>query len=130
MAWVNAADPGALLAGLAALADAAGVSEGAARRDAGDPSAMVRHQLDAYGERCLLVFDNAEDRDVLRPVVPADGGAHVLITSERPSLADLGQSIPVGVFTAGQALAFLAERTGLADDEAAPRWPPSLDICR
>ena len=119
VAWVNAADPGALLADLAAVADAVGVSEGAARRDAGDPSAMVRHQLEAHGERCLLVFDNAEDRDVLRPVVPAGGGAHVLITSERPSLADLGESIPVGVFTAGQALAFLAERTGLADDEMA-----------
>ena len=119
VAWVNAADTATSLTGLAALADAAGVSEGGAGQDAGDVGAVVRHWLETDGDRCLLVFDNAKDRDVLRPFVPAGGAAHVLITSERPSVADLGASVPVHVFTAGEARAFLAERTGLATDEAA-----------
>ena len=34
-------------------------------------------------------------------------------------MADLGASVPVDVFTAGEARAFLAGRTGLADDEVA-----------
>jgi len=48
VAWVNAGDPVTLAAGLAAAAEAAGLA---------GPG----------GERCLLVFDNAADPDVLRP---------------------------------------------------------------
>jgi tetratricopeptide (TPR) repeat protein len=80
---------------------------------------MVRHWLEADGERRLLVFDNATDADVLRPYVPAGGAARVLITSNRQSVANLGTKVGVEVFTAGEALAFLADRTGLADAEGA-----------
>ncbi|MBV9206616.1 MAG: tetratricopeptide repeat protein, partial [Actinobacteria bacterium] len=66
-----------------------------------------------------LVFDNAGDPEMLRPFLPATGPAHVLITSEQAAMADLGTAVPVEVFPAGQARAFLAGRTGLADDEAA-----------
>jgi hypothetical protein len=69
----------------------------------------------------LLVFDNAKDCDLLRLFVPADGAAHVLVTSERQSGADLGASVPVDMFTADEARAFLAERTALADDEEAAK---------
>ena len=68
-----------------------------------------------------VVFDNATARDLLRPFVPADGAAHVLVTSDRPSVADLGGSVAVDVFTAEEARAFLAERTALADDEEAAK---------
>ena len=46
---------------------------------------------------------------LLRPFVPAGGAARVLITSTRQSMADLGTSVPVDVFSAEEALAFLAE---------------------
>ena len=107
VAWVNAADTGSLLAGLAAVADAAGLSDGvpAGRAEVGR---VVRHWLEADGDRCLLVFDDAADADVLRPFVPAGGAARVLITSNRQSMASLGTSVPVEVFTAEEALAFLA----------------------
>ena len=57
--------------------------------------------------------------DVLRPYVPAGGQARVLITSNRRSVANLGASVGVEVFTADEALAFLADRTGLADPAGA-----------
>ena len=61
------------------------------------------------------MFDNATDADLLRPFVPAGGAARVLITSNRRSVANLGTGVGVEVFTSEEALAFLADRTGLAD---------------
>jgi len=111
VAWVNAEDGVVLAAGLAAVAEAAGL----ASQDGGDPGSMVRHWLEAAGDRCLLVFDNATDPDTLRPYLPAAGAARVLITSNRQSVADLGTPVGVEVYTPGEAAAFLAARTGLTD---------------
>ena len=77
-----------------------------------------------------MVFDNATDADVLRPFVPAAARRRVLITSNRRSVAELGTGVGVEVFTAGEAVAFLAERTGLADPAGPGRWRPSWGSCR
>jgi tetratricopeptide (TPR) repeat protein len=118
VAWVYAGDTGSLLGGLVAVADAAGLSDGSGQ-DAADVGRAVRRWLEADGDRCLLVFDDAEDPDVLRPFLPAGGKAGVLITSTRPSVANLGTKVPVEVFSPDEALAFLGGRTGLADERAA-----------
>ena len=116
VAWVNAEDAGSLLGGMAAVAEAAGMSDrGTGQGTGGDAGQVVRHQLEVDGDRCLIVFDNASDPDVLRPFVPAGGAARVLITSNRQSVANLGTSVGVDVFSPDEALAFLAGRTGLAD---------------
>src|SRR5271157_3869723 len=117
VAWVNAADTGSLQAGLAAVADAAGPTDGGSGRDIADAGQAVRHLLETDGDRCLLVFDDVADPEALRPVVPADGTAQVLITSIRRPTADLATAVPVDVFSADEALSFLTGRTGL-DDEA------------
>jgi tetratricopeptide (TPR) repeat protein len=117
VAWVHAENTGTLLAGLAAVADGAGPSEGGTRRDPSDPGLMLRRRLETDGDRCLLVFDDAEDPDALRPFLPAGGAARVLITGHRES--DLGPNVQVNVFSEEEALMFLAGRTGLSDDAAA-----------
>ena len=119
VAWVNASDTSNLLAGLGAVADAAGLRRDGSAYDAADAGLMVRRLLEADGDRCLLVFDDAEDPDVLRPFVPASGTARVLLTTTRQSVEDLGISIPVDVFDADEAHALLVERTGLTDEEGA-----------
>ena len=78
---------------------------------------MLRRWLETAGDRCLLVLDGVTDPEALRPFIPAEGAARVVITSRQES--DLGRAVPVGVFSADEALAFLAKRTGLADDTAA-----------
>jgi hypothetical protein len=119
VAWVSAEDTGTLRAGLAAVADAAGLADGGSRADGGDPGLAVRHQLETDGDRCLIVFDNVTDADVLRPYVPAGGPAQILITSYQELDPTLGPSIPVDGFSAEEALALLAGQTGLADDAPA-----------
>ena len=111
VAWVNVEDPAVLLAGLAEVAAALGLPAGDARA----AGRAVRHRLEADGKRCLLVFDNAVDPDMLRPFLPAAGQCRVIITSNQLPVANLGASVPVDVFTEGEALTFLAARTGQAD---------------
>jgi tetratricopeptide (TPR) repeat protein len=116
VAWVNAQDQGVLLAALAAVADAWGL----ATVDANAAGAAVRHRLETGGERCLLVFDNVNDPDLVQPFMPVAGKAQVIITSNQRSAARLGASVPVDVFSAAEAGGFLATRTGL-DDVAGAR---------
>ena len=113
VAWVDASGEASLLAGLALVAVAAGV--GAADEDPRVLAAGVRHWLEADGERRLLVFDNAADLDLLRPFLPASGAAQVVVTSTRQSAGTLGIPVAVDVFSEPEALALLAERTGLDD---------------
>jgi tetratricopeptide (TPR) repeat protein len=117
VAWVSAGDTGALLGGMAAVTDALGLSEPASTQDRADPGQIVRHWLETDGDRCLLVLDDVTDPEAVRPFIPTGGAARVVITSHQES--DLGRPVPVGVFSAEEALAFLTKRTGLADDAAA-----------
>jgi RNA polymerase sigma factor (sigma-70 family) len=117
VAWVSGTDTGSVLAGLAAVADAAGLTDEDSRLSITEAAAAVRHWLETDGDRCLLVFDDVSDPEALRAFVPAHGPARVVITSTRRSAADLGTVVPVDVFTAAEASSFLAARTGL-DDEA------------
>ena len=90
VAWVNGTDTGSLLAGLAAVADATGLSYDDSGPGITDAAAAVRHWLETDGDRCLLVFDDVSDPELLREFVPARGAARVLITSTRQSAANLG----------------------------------------
>ncbi len=112
VAWVNAEDASAMLTGLAEVAAALSLD---ASDDARAAGRAVRHRLEADGDRCLLVFDNATDPELLLPFIPAAGAVRVIITSNQQSVAELGAGVPVEVFSEPEALAFLAERTGQAD---------------
>ena len=119
IAWVNAGDPAALRAGVAALAEELRLADGRTGQGGGDAGRAVRDRLERDGRRCLVVFDNALDPDGIRPLLPACGSARVLITGSRRPVASLGSCLPVDVFSPDEALAFLAQRTGLADTAGA-----------
>ena len=119
VAWVNAETPGSLLDGLAAVADVAGLADAGSGQGTRNAGQLVRHMLEADGDRCLLVFDEARDPEVLRPFVPVSGAARVLITADQEAVADLGTSVQVDAFSTEEALALLDGRTGLADEAGA-----------
>ena len=116
VAWVNAEDEGVLLAGMAEVAAGLGLQIG---HDVAAAGRAVRHRLEADGQGCLLVFDNATSPDLLRRFVPAAGAARVVITSNQQAVAQLGAPVLVEVFSVDEALVFLAERSGLADPAGA-----------
>jgi len=77
VAWVNAEDLSGLLVGLADIA--AGLDLGAGT-DAQAAGRAVRHRLEIDGDRCLVVFNNVTDPQVLLPFLPVTGSAKVIIT--------------------------------------------------
>jgi hypothetical protein len=119
VAWVTAENPWSLTSGLVAVAEAMGVGDRHTVRDAAEAGLAVRQHLESDGSRCLVVFDGAEDPEFLRPFIPVTGEARVLITSARPSLADLGVNVGVDIFSPEEALSLLTSRTGLTDASGA-----------
>ena len=119
VAWVDAQNTSSLRAGLAAVANAERLPSGGPDGGLADVSRLVRRLLEADGHRCLLVLDNAQDLDVLRPVIPRSGAAQVMIITSRPPAENLGSTVSVDALGADEALALLDGRTGLADEQGA-----------
>jgi tetratricopeptide (TPR) repeat protein len=117
--WVSARDSESLLAGLAEAAETVTPSDGGSRPGTADAGQAFRQWLEADGSRCLLIFDDAQDLGLLQPFVPAIGAARVLITVAGEPTGEVGTRVPVGVFSAEEALALLDGRTGLADEAGA-----------
>ena len=125
VAWMDASSREALVAGLAGLAVEMGIDDGK-----GDPDVAacrcVNRLNSGEGDR-LLVFDNVDDFDDLKKLIPHGQGLRVLVTTTVASPGDsAGRLIAVGAFTRPQSVDFIRERTGLDDDAGAARLAEAL----
>jgi tetratricopeptide (TPR) repeat protein len=78
-----------------------------------------------HRDRWLLVYDNAEQPQDLRPWwPPASGG--VLVTSRNPAWSGVGLPLAVGVLPRNQAIAFLTRRLASPDPEALDQLADAL----
>ncbi|NUS29663.1 MAG: tetratricopeptide repeat protein [Streptomyces sp.] len=113
--WITSEDPALIPDQLAALA----VDTGAA--PAGTPSAEAVSAVLAElrtRSRWLLVFDNAEDPDVLAAFLPG-GPGHVLITSRSPLWTTYALPVDVDTLARSESVALLrAQGAVLADEDA------------
>ncbi|MFD0560564.1 DNA-binding SARP family transcriptional activator [Stackebrandtia endophytica] len=120
-------EPGEVIAG---FLRALGVEGADIPADPVDRAELYR--ANAAGRRLLIVLDNAEDADQVRPLLPGDGHAHVLITS-RHRLTDLTegpQSIGVDVLSHNESIDLLTRQLGpdrlIAEPAAATRL---VELC-
>lgn len=67
----------------------------------------------------LLVFDNAEELETVRPFFPTDGPGRVLVTSRNAQWAQAARTVEVDVFARSESIALLRKRgPELPDDQA------------
>jgi DNA-binding SARP family transcriptional activator/tetratricopeptide (TPR) repeat protein len=88
-----------------------GVAPGLIPRDVEERAALYRQRL--CGTRTLIVLDNAATEAQIRPLLPADAGCLVVVTSRR-RLKGLDESfpLPLGVLPPSDALALLRAMIG------------------
>jgi tetratricopeptide (TPR) repeat protein len=111
--WVPAEQPVTAAAALGELAGRLGVPATA------DQTARIGALFDVLRgrDRWLLIYDNAEDPEALRGLVPPIGDGSVLVTSRWAAWGRHAEPLRVDVLDRGEALAFLTRRTGLADTD-------------
>jgi hypothetical protein len=112
--WINAEQPSLIISQLAALVGPLGLPPDP------DPEIAVRTVCAELRRRhgWLLIFDDAQDVDHIRPVLPG-GAGHVLITTRRSGFSYLGPVLDLDVLPRPEAVTLLRRRTpGLTDDHA------------
>ena len=128
VAWIHAASRKEIVAGLYELALRAGID---APKNI-PLEVIVRGLLDrlrsAEAADRLFVFDNVENPDDLRDLIPEGAGVRTLVTTPRHfDWDDLGWlRLTVGTFDREQSISLLCEHTGDTHREAADRVADAL----
>ena len=114
--WVRADSPVSLVNDLAALAPVLDL-HAPADTPPGDLVPIVLAQLRARSD-WLVVFDNAENPDTLRAVLPGGSGQR-LITSRYRAWSGLAEQIDLDPFDRAESVNYLTERTRRTEPDAA-----------
>jgi tetratricopeptide (TPR) repeat protein len=114
--WIITSDsPDSFASGVAGLARAIGLPEPELRYE-GSLLESLRRWLETNGP-WLLIFDDADEPEVLRPLLPLSANGHVLVTSRNLQWSDIAQRIEVDVLPRAASIFLLRERT--KDDDIA-----------
>ena len=121
VAWVPAGSREAVLSGLAGL----GLELGVRVENGSSHEVIAQHCLTALASaqesNRLIVFDDVENPDDLKSLIPRGAGLRVLVTTTR--LADWEHEgwvhVPVGVFEREQSIGILLDHNDHPDREAA-----------
>ncbi|MEU6139326.1 FxSxx-COOH system tetratricopeptide repeat protein [Streptomyces sp. NPDC047081] len=123
--WISAEQTAQISASLAELAPHLGVPAGP------DVASTVGSTLEAlrFGRpysNWLLVLDNAESPEEIRPFLPTGGPGTVLITSRNPHWTGIARPLEVDVFTRAESKSLLRGRSSGVGDADADRLAEAL----
>jgi tetratricopeptide (TPR) repeat protein len=114
--WISADTPSLVRTALVALGDRLGSPSGQ------DMRLMARATIDLIERsalRMLLIFDNAEQVDEIRTLMPDRAGGHVIITSRDSSWTKAATTLKVDVFDRRESIDLLmATSTAVSIEEA------------
>jgi hypothetical protein len=113
--WLHSEDPATLAGDYALLAEKLGLPEAEADQQAAIQA--VKTWL-ARNRGWLLIFDNAEGPEEIRPYLPTGSSGDVVITSRRPDWRSIAAPLSVGTLSAEDAVEFLHRRSGQEDESA------------
>ncbi|MFE9690208.1 FxSxx-COOH system tetratricopeptide repeat protein [Micromonospora sp. NPDC005806] len=112
--WIPAQDRETVQTSLGELADEINAVDGTGAAEAALTALSTRGGI----SRWLLIYDNADNADVLDRLQPRDGTGHVLITSRDDGSADLPSPLEVAAFTGDESIAMLRRVLGISTDDA------------
>jgi tetratricopeptide (TPR) repeat protein len=122
--WLRSELSTTLAADYAALATALELPE----KNAAELPAVISAVREALRRQqdWLLVFDNANAMEEIRPFLP-QGGGHILITSRNPSWRGVANPMRVEKWSIESSVDFLLKRTGQTNEAAAKEIADELD---
>ncbi|MFE7168252.1 FxSxx-COOH system tetratricopeptide repeat protein [Streptomyces sp. NPDC057616] len=129
--WVPAEREPLILAALAGLAARLRLTPSVAEGSAPAANTAVPAVLEALGaggqhDNWLLVFDNAENIDVVRRYFPTNGPGKIIVTSRNRDWERVATPLPVNVFERGESIQLLQKRSPDLSQEDAGRLAEAL----
>ncbi|MFI8947012.1 FxSxx-COOH system tetratricopeptide repeat protein [Streptomyces sp. NPDC053750] len=129
--WIPAEQESLILAALATLAGRLGIAPSGHERGAPAANTAVPAVLEALSAGAphadwLLVFDNAEDIEVVRQYFPANGPGKVIVTSRNRAWERVATPLPVSVFERSESIELLRRRSPDLTTEDADRLAEAL----
>ncbi|MEV5321731.1 FxSxx-COOH system tetratricopeptide repeat protein [Streptomyces sp. NPDC052687] len=129
--WIPAEREPMILAALAGLAAQLGVaprqdSVGAPTANTAVPAVLDALRSGSPYDNWLLVFDNAEDIEVVRRYFPTNGPGKVIVTSRNRGWERVATPLPVNVFEREESIELLQRRLPALPDEDADRLARAL----
>ncbi|WP_197288168.1 FxSxx-COOH system tetratricopeptide repeat protein [Nocardia sp. NRRL S-836] len=116
--WIPADDPAHIRSVFTTLAEKLGLST------AGSINTVVEAVRESLRcghphRRWLLVFDNADKPEDVRPFFPTGGSGHILVTSRNSHWSNVAETVEVDLFSRSESKQLLQRRNhGLTDEKA------------
>ncbi|WP_326944220.1 FxSxx-COOH system tetratricopeptide repeat protein [Amycolatopsis sp. NBC_01307] len=123
--WIQATQPTQIHASLSELAQHLRLP-GADEAITAVPAVKEALRLGRPYRRWLLVFDSAEDPEMVRPFFPVGGTGDILVTSRNPNWAGIARPLEVAVFDRSESKTLLSRRGPQLDDADADRIAEKL----
>ena len=124
--WIPSEQPAQILRALIELGGTLDLNVG---QEANTAVRVVREALQAgqpYGN-WLLIFDNAETLDTVKPYLPQGGTGRVLVTSRNEQWSDIADPLEVDVFSRSESIELLRKHNPDISVEAANRLAEMLE---